>query len=971
MTTHLHFQNFKKNNVNTAFYVLKGLTFLFIIFSFFESIAQQNENITLDSYSSYFVNSNTLGRTPIGGDTIFISSDRVKPLKFESLIGSPDNPIVVINKDGQVKIDGRIDNVWGALTFENCRYIKVSGKGHPGYKYGFELAAVTSGLSFSEFSSDCEAENIKISHDGFFGIHAIKIFNGNPPNPIPVFDNLNVHDCFIENVSEGMYFGETKSPGLEFKNLTIYNNIVRNTQRESIQIANATENVEIYNNTLINAGLEGKDFHMNNLQIGDNSVASIYNNIIIQAPDFGIISFGKGDLNIFNNYLESNTGLFMDNRIISDSTLVNELSNNYFKNLTGGEVVRNMNELNDFVATDNVFDSNIPFYTDLTGVDNEVLSNNTIGSVAGIQFTDPTTNDYSLAAGTADEYLTMGAPGGPEFFPYDDPATTPGRIVITPEMVTDNVANGSAFSPLFLFDEQGVDIDADQHPTSLSWKPFYFMDELSYHATVDLGDEYYISQINLHDMHSNFDFVVEYYNGSNWVMVITDPCDSFNQWVREDTNISTRYLRFSMYESPYAAVNEVLIYGYPAVKESQQIIINSSMVTDMVDGGSAVSPNFLFDQQDVDLESNENAVGLSWRPFYNNLKAPYHAVVELDQEYRLSEIAFHDMHSTNDLVVETSKDGENWTVLFEEPCDGFNVWQISNVNVVTKYLRFTMLDSPYAAVNEVLVFGFPIMTLSEINALTINQIIVTPDMINDLVPGGSVDSPEYLFDEQETVNPMLDEHPISQNWRPFYNNGNAPYHVAIDFGMVYRITKIYIHDTHSTHNFEVGYDDNSSWNHLFTEPCDSFNVWKVHDVDVTTSKLRLSMLDSPYAGVNEIIIFGYPVSSGINNKSGFNNSNPQQESKVISKRLKPILYPNPVRDHLNLKLPELADSAQQNIKIFDVSGNLIYNKDVKKNNFNSTLTINTDQIIRAPGLYILRYRNDKGVQETIKFYKRS
>ncbi|MEE4248782.1 MAG: hypothetical protein V2I33_25675, partial [Kangiellaceae bacterium] len=86
-------------------------------------------------------------------------------------------------------------------------------------------------MSFSQYSSDCEAENIKISHDGFFGIFAKKDFGGNPPNPVPVFDNLVIHDCFIENVSEGMYIGETKSPGMDFKNLKIYNNIVRNTQR--------------------------------------------------------------------------------------------------------------------------------------------------------------------------------------------------------------------------------------------------------------------------------------------------------------------------------------------------------------------------------------------------------------------------------------------------------------------------------------------------------------------------------------------------------------------------------------------------------------------------------------------------------------------------------------------------------------------------------------------------------------------
>lgn len=40
-----------------------------------------------------------------------------------------------------------------------------------------------------------------------------------------------------------MYLRETKSPGMEFKHVKMYNNIVRNTLRESIQIANMVEDV--------------------------------------------------------------------------------------------------------------------------------------------------------------------------------------------------------------------------------------------------------------------------------------------------------------------------------------------------------------------------------------------------------------------------------------------------------------------------------------------------------------------------------------------------------------------------------------------------------------------------------------------------------------------------------------------------------------------------------------------------------
>jgi hypothetical protein len=829
MKTSAHFNsNFRVLKLRLQNNLSYFITFLMIMFSI-NSVAQQNQNITLDSSSPVYINETTLGRSLVGGDTIFISSDRDKPLRFQSLIGSPSNPIVVVNKGGQVKIDGVAYGLWGALTFENCQYVKVSGKGHPGFKYGFELSALQSGLSFTELSSDCEAENIKISHDGFFGIFAKKDYGGNPPNPAPIFNNLVIHDCFIENVSEGMYIGETKSPGMEFKNLSIYNNIIRNTQRESIQVANATENVQIYNNTMINAGLEGLSAHGNNLQIGDNSVASVYNNIMMTAPYYGVINFGMGNVFVYNNYFESNKGVFLDNRLFSDPSMLMEVSQNYFSTTIGGEVIRNMNEVNNFIASNNTYNTDITFYYDLNNVDNESLSNNNFGTVAGIQFTDVSENDYSLATGTASEYLGMGAPGGPEYFDYDEPEPDPSpdpvtgtisQIVVTPTMVTDEVSGGSVDSPLYLFDEQSIDVDANEEPTSISWKPYYNENNAPYHTVVDLGTEYQITQINLHDMHATNNFDVEYYDGSTWVALFTDPCDNFKVWKRHNVNVVTTKLRFSMYTSPYAAVNEIIIYGSLLVKEPQQIVIDSSMVTDLVNNG---------------------------------------------------------------------------------------------------------------------------------------------------LKDGSVDSPLYLFDEQD-VDPELNEHPVSKNWKPYYNNTMAPYYASVDLGQEYHITKIYIHDTHSTYDFNIEVETESGWTHLLTEPCDSYQVWKLHEVDVDASKLRLSMLDSPYAGVNEIIIYGYPTNNDVRQSKNL----PVEEKQITvleSDNQKPVLYPNPVRDNINLRIPNVNTLEKQKVQIFDLSGNLIYNMDVDMNNPTSVIQLNANEIMKSSGLYLLRYENDKGVEETIKFYK--
>lgn len=395
---------------------LSALTLLWIVLLLPVLLFAQHKTVVIDEHFPELIDDYSLGFTPKAGDTLFIAASRTRPLQFESLVGALGKPIVIINTGGQVHIKATRSNDWGALVFFNSKYIKLSGAGHSRYKYGFLLEAKEAGVAFSELSSDCEAEFVKISHTGFFGIVAKEDYFGNPPIPHPIFKNLSIHDCFIEGVSEGMYLGETVSPGMEFQHVRIYNNIVRNTQRESIQIANMTKDVAIYNNTLINGGLKGLNFQSNNLQIGDNSVAEVYHNIIIGAPAYGIINFGKGEVVLRENYIADSKGIFCDNRRFSEAMAPISITDNYFKKLTGQEVIKNRNENNFLTATENRYDVPIPFYCGVGNSDKVSIANNWLSYIAPVVFEDPDSNNYALAAGTPVEFAQMGAPGGPEYF---------------------------------------------------------------------------------------------------------------------------------------------------------------------------------------------------------------------------------------------------------------------------------------------------------------------------------------------------------------------------------------------------------------------------------------------------------------------------------------------------------------------------------------------------------------------------
>jgi hypothetical protein len=57
-----------------------------------------------------------------------------------------------------------------------------------------------------------------------------------------------------------------------------------------------------------------------------------------------------------------------------------------------------------------------------------------------------------------------------------------------------------------------------------------------------------------------------------------------------------------MYRKCFAAINEIVIYGYPVIKRISTNYHYPSMITDLVQGGSVYSPSFLFDEQHLNIE---------------------------------------------------------------------------------------------------------------------------------------------------------------------------------------------------------------------------------------------------------------------------------------------------------------------------------------------------------------------------------
>jgi hypothetical protein len=253
------------------------------------------------------------------GDTLLFAAGNRNYLLIKNFQGQPGKPIVMMNSGGDVIID--TDNYYG-ISIQNCRYLKFTGTGDVRQTYGFKIKRVANGagLGIGELSSDFEIDHISIENCLIGGMYAktdpdcsLKSVRGN-------FTQFNtiIHDNYIANVgNEGLYvgcsnyFGQTVNcggqnvvllPGL-LDGVKIYNNIIEYSGWDGIQVSSASNNCQIYNNTVLFDSQSETESQMSGIMIGGGSKADCYNNFISQGKGDGIESHGLGGYRIFNNII--------------------------------------------------------------------------------------------------------------------------------------------------------------------------------------------------------------------------------------------------------------------------------------------------------------------------------------------------------------------------------------------------------------------------------------------------------------------------------------------------------------------------------------------------------------------------------------------------------------------------------------------------------------------------------------------
>jgi hypothetical protein len=263
--------------------------------------------------------------TLYGGDTLLMQgADSTVWVELGGFGGSKGCPVYIMPKTKPVRIRG-VNSFFRIATRDSnvVQHVVVDGTAlrNDGYPYGFILD--NSGIGYTSngpFNGGWLA-NFILKGVRSKKTNALKIKLDPNAHAFSRYDkfiqkNIVITDNWIDSSSvEGMYIGSTASDGGQLSNpygppprmdsVEISNNVVTNCAWDGIQLANAKNGCVIKHNLVNKVGTANMASQRAGILMGGNSTGVVDSNIVINSKGNGIQVFGYGDVQVYNNIIDS------------------------------------------------------------------------------------------------------------------------------------------------------------------------------------------------------------------------------------------------------------------------------------------------------------------------------------------------------------------------------------------------------------------------------------------------------------------------------------------------------------------------------------------------------------------------------------------------------------------------------------------------------------------------------------------
>jgi hypothetical protein len=372
------------------------------------------------STNTVVVDGNTLG-IKAGAVICLKGGATYKNIIFKNLRGTSLAPITIKNCNGIATINAT--GTYYGIKTQLSSFIHITGG--TGSTYGIKVISGHHSITLEYLTTNVEVDHVEVSGSGFSGIMAKtdpscddKTIRGNFTMKDVFLHHNYVHDTGGEAFYVGHTFwvkGVSTSCGTRYphalENVKIYNNVIKNSGWESIQIGSTPTGALVYNNRIENYGIKNTQYQNHGVQFGEGAPGKFYGNYINGGKGNALQVIGNPENFIHDNVIinAGMEGMFIEDRSIGagfkimNNTIINPklngiklYSDQVASNLVYNNIIVNPGSYSTYVYPRTGNDAYVYLLTKTMPV--TMQNNYFTRDVNAVKFVSPSTFNFALTS---------------------------------------------------------------------------------------------------------------------------------------------------------------------------------------------------------------------------------------------------------------------------------------------------------------------------------------------------------------------------------------------------------------------------------------------------------------------------------------------------------------------------------------------------------------------------------------------